>query len=313
LKHFIFYWLLLITCSTQCAIFFTLTVCTFVCFLIIVIFVCFSFRHGLHPLEIRKKIEAARDELNATMLDADGTLRKSPSLKKLDKLVEEDKINIEAYRTRADNHLNSNATKQALANFVKELLANLKQRFPDFGNDSVFGRAKVFLPENFPTIAADVVEYGEESIEGLADFYALDKDNVCDEWRNFKYEVMSNLCPDDEWRKVLVIAAKRSDDWPNLAHVAHALLAFNAENATVERGFSLLSRLRTPTRNRLFALTADKLIRLRLNAASYKQYNYDRSYEHWLKSSKRSRYHVSDSSVTDEAQTMLNSLLIDLA
>ena len=54
----------------------------------------------------------------------------------------------------------------------------------------------------------------------LADFYALDRDNIGSEWRNFKYEVMNNKCPDDDWRDVLAVAAKRTEDWPNLACVA---------------------------------------------------------------------------------------------
>ena len=50
------------------------------------------------------KIKATRDELQATVLGQDGALRKLPTLKKLDKLIERKKINVEAYRTRTNNH-----------------------------------------------------------------------------------------------------------------------------------------------------------------------------------------------------------------
>ena len=42
----------------------------------------------------------------------------------------------------------------------------------------------------FPSANADILEYGYESINGLAKFYALDIDDIGKEWRNFKYEVM---------------------------------------------------------------------------------------------------------------------------
>ena len=80
-------------------------------------------------------------------------------------------------------------------------------------------------------------------VSKLADFSKVDRESACDEWRNFKYEVVINGHSDDNWRKILTIAAKLNRDWPTLSQLANVLLTFNAENATVERGFSLLSRL----------------------------------------------------------------------
>ena len=109
----------------------------------------------------------------------------------------------------------------------------------------------------------------------------MDRESACDERRNFKYEVMINRHSDDNWRKILTIAGKRNRDWPTLSQLANVLLTSNAENATVERGFSLLPRLRTPTRKCLLSSTADKLMRLKLNAASYKTSNHNRAYALW--------------------------------
>ena len=95
---------------------------------------------------------------------------------------------------------------------------------------------------------------------------------------NFKYEVMINRHSDDNWCKILTITVKRNRDWPTLSQLANVLLMFNAENARVEHSFSLLSRLQTPTRNRLLSFTADKLMCLKLNAALYKTFNYNRAY-----------------------------------
>ena len=98
------------------------------------------------------------------MLNEDGAIKISPTLKKLDELIEEKKIYIEAYHTRISNHFSSNSTKAALANFVEEIIVNSGEHFPGFNHDSIFGLAKVFLQENFPTIPKDVIEYGKESV-----------------------------------------------------------------------------------------------------------------------------------------------------
>ena len=67
-----------------------------------------------------------------------------------------------------------------------------------------------------------------------------------DEWHNFKFEVLRNCrYGDDNWLTVLTIAAEQELDWPTLSTIARAILSFNAENATVERGFSPLARLKT--------------------------------------------------------------------
>ena len=124
---------------------------------------------------------------------------------------------------------------------------------------------------------------------------------------------MINRHSDDNWRKILTIAAKRNRDWPTLSQLANVLLTFNAENATVERSFSLLSRLRTPTRNRLLSSTADKLMRLKLNAASYKTFNYNRVYALWLQSSTRSHYNVSGTVNTETEVNEINTYIIDRA
>ena len=49
-----------------------------------------------------------------------------------------------------------------------------------------------FIPENFPTVNAEVIDYGNENVSKLADFYNIDRKSARDVWRNFKYEVMIN-------------------------------------------------------------------------------------------------------------------------
>ena len=64
-----------------------------------------------------------------------------------------------------------------------------------------------------------------------------------------------------------------------------------------------------PTRNRLLSSTADKLMRLKLNAASYKTFNYNRAYALWLQSSTRSRYNVSGTVNTETEINEINTYI----
>ena len=59
-----------------------------------------AFRHGLHPFEMKAKVEATKDELQATILQPDSALKQSPTLKKLDELMKSTTIELQPHRTR---------------------------------------------------------------------------------------------------------------------------------------------------------------------------------------------------------------------
>ena len=191
---------------------------------------------------------------------------------------------------------------------MKEIVNNLSKSFPDYSNVPVFGQVQVFIPENFPTVYAEVINYENEIVSKLADFYNVDRENASDEWQNFKYEVVINCHSDDNWCKILTIAAKHNRDWLMLSQLANMLLTFNAENATVKRSFSLLSRLQTPTRNHLLSSTVNKLMPLKLNASSYKIFNYNKAYALWLQSFTRSCYNVSGTVNTETKVNKINHI-----
>lgn len=87
----------------------------------------------------------------------------------------------------------------------------------------------------------------------------------------------------DKWRDVLWIAAC-DQDLPNLSKCARIVLTFRAQNATVERGFSLANRLKTDLRNRILPEVLNELIRIRLYPDAL---DFDAVYDHWLDSSPR--------------------------
>ena len=103
----------------------------------------------------------------------------------------------------------------------------------------------------------------EKEVIALAKFYKISPDPIEnevleDEWHNFKFEVLRNCrYADDNWQRILTVAAEQELDWPALSTIARAILSFNAENATVERGFSRLARLKMSPRNRRLPFTCD--------------------------------------------------------
>ena len=123
---------------------------------------------------------------------------------------------------------------------------------------------------------------------------------------------MINHHSDDNWHKIL-LSQRSVIELPTLSQLANVLLTLNAENATVERSFSLMSRLQTPTRNRSLSSTADKLMRLKLIAASCKTFNHDRPYALWLQSSTRSRCNVSGTVSTEPEVNKINTYIIHRA
>ena len=117
---------------------------------------------------------------------------------------------------------------------------------------------------------------------------------------------MINHHSDDNWHKILLL--QQSVTVPTLSQLANVLLMFNAENATVEHGFSLQSGQQTPTRKHLLSSTADKLMcLLKLNAASYKTFNYNRAYALWLQSSTCFRSIVSSTVNTETEVNEINT------
>uniref|UniRef100_A0A915K0F2 Transposase n=1 Tax=Romanomermis culicivorax TaxID=13658 RepID=A0A915K0F2_ROMCU len=70
-------------------------------------------------------------------------------------------------------------------------------------------------------------------------------------------------------------SGKLLSEWHKMIFKRHArILCFNAQNATVEGGFSLLSRIRTKLCNRLSVPVIDMLLRLRLSTANYQDFDF---------------------------------------
>ena len=160
------------------------------------------FSHGLHPLDIQNRVKAVAKELQETMLTDDNSLCSSPTIQKLEEMIDNGKIVI--LQTRFLQSLDS--IKQHLADFVLSIVNNLNDRFADGAVTSIFELTKVFMQQNIPTSKDNFLSYSDKNLHKLQDFYngvpneeieSEDSRRIVDEWYNFKYEVLRNRGPDD--------------------------------------------------------------------------------------------------------------------
>ena len=126
--------------------------------------------------------------------------------------------------------------------------------------------------------------YGQEEMKYLKNkfgIYLQGEANVFEEWQTFKYEFLQGDNISHQGLEFLRFVA-RKDDYPSISLLCRIILCFVAENATVERGFSLFARLKTQLRNKLDMGHVDTLMRLRLNSVGWKAFDYDVAYGKWL-------------------------------
>uniref|UniRef100_A0A915KTU3 HAT C-terminal dimerisation domain-containing protein n=1 Tax=Romanomermis culicivorax TaxID=13658 RepID=A0A915KTU3_ROMCU len=95
--------------------------------------------------------------------------------------------------------------------------------------------------------------------------------------------VKASTSAGENWKDTLKKCVNDPEVFPNLSQLAAAVLCFNAQNATVERGFSLLSRIKTKLRNRLSVPVIDMLLRLRLSTVNYQDFDFHQAFQYYVK------------------------------
>ncbi len=136
---------------------------------------------------------------------------------------------------------------------------------------------KIFIQSSSESLDGESFHvFGNDVVSLACHFhdYEISETDILQEWNQLKYELLhEGQERASTWKEVLKEPMFRSEVVPNLATLAQILLCFCAENAEVERGFSLYNRLKTKNRNRLKIGAIDMLMRLRLNTAPYPEFD----------------------------------------
>jgi len=169
------------------------------------------------------------------------------------------------------------------------MVQNLENRL--WNDNSIVTAFNIFnpCPISLDRLQNDLQSYGNQNVMELFDFYSkgieLNAENLLSEWDLFKYNYMNaaiiNQLP--TWRQLVSIGCQNSDLFPNLSKLCHILNCFNAQNATVERGFSLMNRLCTKNRNKITPRVLEILMRLRLSTAEYSNFHYGPAIKEYFK------------------------------
>ncbi len=251
---------------------------------------------NFHPFDVARSVQACIDQLQARFLSQ--RLKPGPNVQKLLELLDsKELVTIEVSHGKSRNE---GAVFEKVKQESKKLATDTIDALTDrlLRDRELLTNARIFVPATSDGLDLDTFhDFGNTRITSLANYFAqfeLSSTAIVQEWNQLKYECLK---PDlqkrsADWLSVLKEPLQRIEVFPNLAILAEILLCFCAENAEVERGFSLYNRIKSKVRNRLKIPTVDMLIRLRLNSGNYSDFNYNKAAVIWLGMSRRGRYLV---------------------
>ena len=79
----------------------------------------------------------------------------------------------------------------------------------------------------------------------------------------------------------MVAAALRCEELKEISQLVDICATFQASSADCERGFSLMNRIKTASRNRLEVAHLDQLMRIKSKQEADEAINLDKVYNHW--------------------------------
>ena len=185
------------------------------------------------------------------------------------KMADKDDI---AYRGVKLTHV-----RTGLANFkaqrsrvISKVTGALDTRFKDIQSTGVngthFAALKLLNTHLWPRDEG-LNDFGHEEIElflqqfhTLLDRNGVDTTLIPQEWiemKSFYDQAMKHLGSKDVWK---IILTKYRDQYPNLCHVIEILSLYPVSNAKVERGFSVVRRVKSDWRSKLNTSTLNHLL-----------------------------------------------------
>ena len=108
----------------------------------------------------------------------------------------------------------------------------------------------------------------------LLEANGVDLNQVKVEWSSFKVFWFENLKVDKRGRdEVWATFFRLSDNYSNLRHVINILMIYPVSNATVERGFSTMRRIKSDWRNKLQEKTLECLMRISIEGPTIEEFD----------------------------------------
>ena len=186
--------------------------------------------------------------------------------------------------------------KQAVVNATA---AHLQRRFSSFSEDPIFRSMSVFDFKNWPMGLEPLQNYGNGQLRALVThFEELLERNNCNtdavplEWNELKLYVARLVGAEpavsylDLWQRVI---RQNEERFQNIALLVKIVLLIPVHTSEVERGFSLMNRVKQDWRARLTSPTLNELMRVRLLGPSCEEFDPMRAIRLWWQAGRRSR------------------------
>ena len=180
--------------------------------------------------------------------------------------------------------------------FCKNLRENVGKRFPrDSFNLVHCFSVLAMCPLSFLS-QEEVLNYGQEEIKTLADFFGtdkestylgtlpaiVDKDETLVEWMLLKKIVLQEKYPRASTQDLFkIIYEVHAAQFPNLLQLARIAIVLPLQMADVERGFSVQNLIKTSQRNRISASMVHKLMLVDIEGESIDTFDFKKAVDHW--------------------------------
>jgi len=141
--------------------------------------------------------------------------------------------------------------------FAAAVICEINDRFP---HRSILSAMKIMNPIEWLKNQESLIDYGEEELEELIDFYGvtnepnypipiIDADAIRDEWNNFKAIILANYKNLSIDNLLLLLFQYHSDMYPNILTLISIFYSIPFSSVDCERGFSKQNLIKTNIRN----------------------------------------------------------------
>ena len=199
----------------------------------------------------------------------------------------------------------SEAVVTCVTDLMQQLLSHtvsaINARFSSFESHEVLKASSVFSPSTWPSDSSVLARFGYEQIRLLSDHFSrplqhrgYEPELCVDEWPELKLKVvrMISLEPSLEyltlWKRILSEGPMQSS-LKNILALVKIILVIPVQTATIERGFSLMQRVKNDWRSRLNPDTLSQLLMIRLNGPVIEQFNPEAAVMRWWTAGPRRR------------------------
>ena len=207
----------------------------------------------------------------------------------------------------------SSAVSQLMKKLFSEAVKALDSRFSTVGVNPVTQAMSFFSPHTWPRESSSLAGFGYDEVSLLSSHFSQPLQHAgyspeccCEEWPELKMRARQILTKEPSvsylplWKRIL----EEYKDNPALTNILGLLritLVIPVQTATLERGFSLMKRIKTDWRNRLSPQTLSQLMMIKLDGPGLDQFNPEPAIKRWWKEGPRSRRPGSSSQLVLES------------